>query len=169
MSLWTVILIAIVAAFIGFAIGFCIGYTTVPHAWKPNMGPNSVTTFDVELPIPAVTSKVVLSKRISKSEYTKAVNACLKDAVTKAVNVWVSVIDKSEKRRIINAMYAEWHEKLPELAYSKYNPEFQRLDIVGHKTSSAKSDYSPYSLRFDAVWSPKEPYDRPSSSRRNNK
>lgn len=162
MPLWTVILIAIVAAFIGFAIGFCIGYTPVPHAYKPNMGANPVTTFDAELPIPAVTSKVVLSKRISKSEYTKRVNACLKDAVTKAVNVWVSVIDKSDKRRIINAIYAEWHDKLPELAYSKYNPEFQRLDIVGYKTKSG-------SIVFDAVWSIKEPYDRISYAKRSQK
>lgn len=166
MSTLAIVFIAIAAAIIGFVIGLCVGFAGNEPV-QPMSTPNPVKIFNAEPPpVPFVTSKVVLPKRISKSEYTKRVNACLKEAVTKSVNAFVAVSDQSEKRSIINAMYSEWHGKLSELAYSKYNPEFQRLDIVGRKTSSDKSNYRPYSLRFDAAWSLKQPYDCISYARR---
>lgn len=163
MSIVSTILIAIAALVIGFIIGFCVGFTGVPAEWKPDIKSNPVQPFNAEPSIPVVTSKVVLPKRISKAEYAKRVNTCLKDVVTKAVNAYVSVSDKTEKQRIIKGMFDEWKAKLRDvIAYDKYNPDFQRLDIICHKN---KSD----SIVFDAAWSLKQPYDCLSYVRRHNK
>ncbi len=167
MSVLATVAIAIAVAVIAFIIGVCVGISGSEPVCPFSTESNPIKTSNTEPPVPAVTSKVVLPKRISKAEYNKRVNACLKDAVTRAVSVYVPMSDKEQKQRIIKSMYNEWHDKLCDiLAYGKYNPEFQRLDIVGRKTSPSKSDYSPYSLRFDADWSLKQPYDSISYARR---
>lgn len=141
----TTIIVAIAAAVIGFIIGLIVGMADVTSTpgWVPHTEPKKAE----QHPMPAVTSKVVLPKRISKDEYTKRVSACLKEAVTKVVDTWVVGDDKAHKRQVVNSLYAEWHGRLAELAYSNYNPQRQRLDIIGRRLD--------HGFKFDAFWSSK--------------
>lgn len=156
----TTIVIAIVATVIAFFIGLCVGVRTALPVNLDTDPNNSVKTFNAEPPIPIVKSKLVLPKRISKAEYDKRVNACLKDAVTKAVKVFVAVSDKAMQRRIIKSMYIDAKTSLSKyLVYSNFKPDFQRLDIIVHKGNSVESGFRPYGLCFDALWTEKLPSD----------
>lgn len=156
----TTVVIAIVTTVIAFFIGLCVGVRTALTEKLDTDPNNPVKTFNAEPPIPIVKSKLVLPKRISKAEYDKRVNACLKDAVTKAVKVFVAVSDKAMQRRIIKSMYNEEKTRLSKyLVYSNFNPDFQRLDIIVHKGNSDESGSRPYSLCFDALWTEKLPSD----------
>lgn len=160
MSITTTVLFAIAAAVIAFIIGLCVGIGAAPSVKLDTDPNNPVKTFNAEPPIPIVKSKLVLPKRISKAEYDKRINACLKDAVTKAVKVFVVVSDKAMQRRIIKSMYIDAKTRLSEyLVYSNFKPDFQRLDIIVRKGNSVASSFRPYGLCFDALWTEKLPSD----------
>lgn len=149
MSVLATVLIAIAAAFIGFIIGFCVGFTDVPYEWKPNTENSAKTSNAEPASAPAVTSKVVLPKRINELEYNKRVNAALKAVIDKAVDVWVGSTDKGHKRQIANQLYHEWHVKIENTNYRNYDPKLQCLCFVGRRVRSG--------FKFEALWTEKTP------------
>lgn len=154
MSVLATVLIAIAAAFIGFIIGLCVGVSSEAPTLVQSAGPNPVQTFNAEskpkeVHEPVVVSKVVLPKRIKELEYNKRVNAALKEVVDKAVNVWVGGDNKSYKRSLANHLYHEWHTRLVNTNYRDYNPNLQRLNIIGRRVGSG--------FKFEAFWEAKDP------------
>lgn len=156
MSVLATVLIAIAAAFIGFIIGIYIAdydggyayvYANAPYTEPPK---NSEKTTNAEPPpVPAVTSKVVLPKRIKELEYNKRVNAALKEVIDKAVDVWVSGRSKAYKRQIANNLYHEWHVKIENTNYRNYNSNLQCICFVGRRVGSG--------FKFEAFWEAKDP------------
>lgn len=153
MSVLATVFIAIAAAFIGFIIGICVdvaGSVPIPASIEPN----PVKTFNAplkpkeEVHEPVVVSTVVLPKRIKELEYNKRVNAALKEVIDKAVDVWISSTDKVYKRRIANNLYHDWHVKIEDANYRKYNPKFQRLNIVGRRVGNW--------FKFEVFWEAKD-------------
>lgn len=150
MSVVATVLIAIAAAFIGFIIGLCVGVSYAPPNLVQSTEPNPIQIFNAEpTPAPAVTSKVVLPKRIKELEYNKRVNAALKEVIDKAVDVWVSGRSKAYKRQIANNLYHEWHVKIENINYRNYNPKLQCLCFVGRRVGSG--------FKFEAFWTEKTP------------
>ena len=154
MSVLSTVFIAIAAAFIGFIIGICVDVAGSVPLCPVSTEPNPVKTFNAplkpkeEVHEPVVISKVVLPKRIKELEYNKRVNAALKEVVDKAVDVWISSTDKVYKRRIANNLYHDWHVKLEDANYRNYNPNLQRLDIVGRRVGNW--------FKFDVFWEAKD-------------
>lgn len=149
MSVLATVLIAIAAAFIGFIIGLCVGVRDAAPTLVQSTEPNTIKTFNAEPPVPAVTSNVVLPKRIKEIEYNKRVNAALKEVIDKAVDVWVGSTDKSYKRQIANQLYHEWHVKIENTNYRNYDPNLQCLCFVGRRVGSG--------FKFEAFWTKKTP------------
>lgn len=154
MSVLAIVLIAIAAAFIGFIIGFIVGAVRDIDESISSTEPNPIITFNAEpTPAPAVTSKVVLPKRINELEYNKRVNAALKEVVDKAVDAWVGSTDEDHKRQIANQLYHEWHVKIENTNYRNYDPKLQCLCFVGRRVGSG--------FKFEAFWTEKtDDYDQ---------
>ena len=154
MSVLATVFIALAAVIIGFIIGFIVGAVhdideSISRC-SPSTEPNPVITFNAEpTPAPAVTSKVVLPKRINELEYNKRVNAALKEVIDKAVDVWVGSTDKGHKRQIANQLYHEWHVKIENTNYRNYDPKLQCLCFVGRRVGSG--------FKFEALWTEKTP------------
>ena len=153
MSVLATVLIAIAAAFVGFIIGLIVGDADVSTpGWVPYTEPpkNPAKTSNAEpTPVPVVTSKVVMPKRIKELEYNKRVNAALKEVIDKAVDVWVSGRSKGYKRQIANNLYHEWHVKIENANYRNYDPTLQCLCFVGRRVGSG--------FTFEALWDEKLP------------
>lgn len=136
----------------GFFIGMWVAFSTHTSAIPTQSSTEYVKSGSMpkkkEEHFPIIKAEAILPKRIKEDEYNKRVNAVLLAACNRVVDVFLCGMDRKDKDVYSNLLYTEWHSKLHQLAYCKYDPDLQKLTIIGR---AAKSGF-----KFYAVWCRKD-------------